>query len=233
MYCLYASPRDRRGRGRCPCSRAGLPCSSFSRCAARQLLATAMSIEIPSLLRELGERAPLVLVARLRPRIDRAVAQRARRVGDDERFIVLERRAEAVAPLARAARAVEREELRRRRRRARAVVRALEALGEAQPRRPALGVERRRHRLGEEDDAVAVAFAERGADRVGEPPARLVAHHEPVDDDEQLLRERDVDRSRCIELVEMLDRAVDATRTKPCARRFSTTHLVRDLVATA
>ena len=88
-------------------------------CAARAVSCChGTSIGIPSRLRELGERAALVVVARLRPRIDRAVAQRALGVGDDERFVVLEHRAEAVALLAGAARRVEREELRRRRGRA-------------------------------------------------------------------------------------------------------------------
>ena len=83
----------------------------------------------PVLLRELGQRASLAVVARLGPRIDRAFAQRAIGVGNDQRLVVLEHRAEAVARRARAARIVEREELRRGRRRAGAVVRALEALG--------------------------------------------------------------------------------------------------------
>src|SRR5688572_14927669 len=60
-------------------------------------------------LRVLGERAALVLVARRRPRRDRAVAQGALGVGDDERLVVLEDRAEAVAGRAGAARIVERE----------------------------------------------------------------------------------------------------------------------------
>ena len=66
----------------------------------------------PLLLRELGERAALVVVARLGPRIDRAVAQGALGVRDDERLVVLERGAEAVAGGAGAAGIVEGEELR-------------------------------------------------------------------------------------------------------------------------
>ena len=71
--------------------------------------------------------------------------------------------------------------------------------------------------------AVAVALAERGADGVGEAAARLVADDEPIDDDEQLLRERDVDRSRSASSSRCLTTPSTLTRTNPCARRFSTT----------
>jgi hypothetical protein len=125
----------------------------------QQLLAVGVGQAPPGLVQrdafalgELREHAPLALVAGLRPRVDGPVAQGALRVGHDERFVVLEYRAEAVARRAGAARVVEREELRRRRRHPRAVVRALEALGEAQ--RPA---------VGEDHDRVAVALAERRA----------------------------------------------------------------------
>ena len=116
--------------------------------------------------------------------------------------------AEAVALLARAARRVEREELRRGRGRGGAVVRALEALGEAQPRDARL-VERRGHRLGEENHRVAVALAKRGGERIGETSARRLRDDEPVDDDEQLLREGDVDVPR-VEIVEVHDVTVEA-----------------------
>jgi hypothetical protein len=61
----------------------------------------------PFPLRELRESTSLVLIARLRPRIDRTIAQRARRVGNHQCFVVLENRAEAVALAARTARIVE------------------------------------------------------------------------------------------------------------------------------
>ena len=109
-----------------------------------------------------------------------------------------------------------------------AVVRALEALGEAEPR-DGLAVERRVDRIGEEDDRVAVALAERGGDGVGEPAARLVADDEPVDDDEQLLREGDVDvRDR--ELVEVHDDAVEADAHEALRAEVLDDDLVGDLV---
>src|SRR5206468_9239418 len=125
---------------------------------------------------ELGERATLVVVARHRPGMERAVAQRSLGMRDDERFVVLQNGAKAVALGARTARTVEREKLGRRSRRTRAVVRALEALGE--PQRTALG----------ENDGVAIAFAECRRDGVGQTTSRLVVDAQPVDDDEQLAR---------------------------------------------
>ena len=109
---------------------------------------------------ELGERAALFLVARLGPRIDRAVAERARGVRNDQRFVVFENRAEAVAPVARAAGVVEGKELRSRRRLGGAIVGALEALGELQPRRHQ-AIDRRDDRVGEQDHAVAFTLGER------------------------------------------------------------------------
>src|SRR5262249_5318470 len=106
-----------------------------------------------ALLRELGERAALVVVARLGPRIERAFGERALGVRDDESLVVLERRAETVAGGASAARIVEREELRRRCGRGAVAFGALEARGKA-PR--VLGA------VGEEREALAVALGERG-----------------------------------------------------------------------
>src|SRR4051812_37975836 len=59
------------------------------------------------LLAELSERATLVLVARHRPRMDGAFLYRPFGIGNDERFVVLEDGAEAIALRARAARTVE------------------------------------------------------------------------------------------------------------------------------
>jgi hypothetical protein len=129
----------------------------------------------PLATRELDDRPPLRLVARLAPRVDGAVAQRALRVRDDEPLVVLEHRAEPVARLARAARVVEREELRRRRREPRAVVGTLVPLREVEARRRARlragrpdGWRRIGDRGGEQDGRVAVPFSEGGAERVGQ-----------------------------------------------------------------
>src|SRR5439155_3623227 len=86
---------------------------------------------------EFGECAAFVVVSGLRPWIDRSVAQRSVRIRDDKRLVVLERRTESVAAFAGAARTIERKELRRRRRCARPVVGALEALREAEQGRGA------------------------------------------------------------------------------------------------
>ena len=83
-------------------------------------------------LRELCQEAPLVVVTRFCPGVDRPVTQRAIGVGNHQRLVVLEDGAESVALRARTARVVEREQLRRRRRRNRAIVRALESFGESQ-----------------------------------------------------------------------------------------------------
>src|SRR6185437_12159501 len=81
---------------------------------------------------EFGQRSAAPLVARFRPGIDRAITQRVLRVRYDERLVVFQRRPESVAGGAGAARIVEAEELRRRHGRPRAIMGALEALGEAQ-----------------------------------------------------------------------------------------------------
>ncbi|MEX2153021.1 MAG: hypothetical protein WD825_06740, partial [Gemmatimonadaceae bacterium] len=136
--------------------------------------------------RELRQRPALVLVPWHRPRIDRSVAKRTPGVRYDESFVVLEDGAEAVAFGAGAARAVEREELRRGRGSPRAVVRALEPFGES----PDLLREergRRREELLEGDDAIPVALSERGRDGIGQPTARAVIGGEAVDDHAELL----------------------------------------------
>ena len=112
--------------------------------------------------------------------------------------------------------------------RARAVVGALEALGEAKPRRRSWRRAATRP-LGEQDDAVAVALAKRGADRVGETAARLVADDQAVDDDQQFLREV-MSIASVSELVEMLDRAVDAHAHEALRAQILDHDLVRDLV---
>ena len=188
------------------------------------------------LLRELGERAPLVVVARLGPRIDRALAQRAVGVGNDERLVVLEHRAEAVTRRARAARIVEREELRRGRGRARAIVRALEALGvhEARHRRVVVALragarEPRGNRRGEQHHGLAVAIAERRAHRIREPRPALGRHGEAVDDHQELVRLRDVGARR--QLLEMRERALDHHAQESLRAEILHDHLVCDEVA--
>ena len=181
----------------------------------------------PFLLRELRELAAHVVVARLGPRIDRAVAQGALRIGHDQRLVVLEHRAEPVAPGAGASRRVEGEELGRGRRRGGAVVRALEPLGEAKAR-DGISVERRDDLLREEDDRVAIALAKRRAQRVGETAARLLSNDEPVDDDEQLLREGHVDVGD-EQLVEMAHVAVEAHAHEALRAKVLDHDLVSDL----
>src|SRR4051812_4265567 len=145
----------------------------------------------PLALRELGERAALVVVARLGPRIDGAVAQRAGRVGNDQRLVVLENRAEAVALRARAAGIVEREKLGSRRRRNRPVVGAVEALGEAQLVHGE-AVERRNDVVGEQDHAVAFTLGERGSDGIAQPAAAFCRNRQPIDYHQQLFGAGDV-----------------------------------------
>ena len=141
---------------------------------------------------EFCQRATLVLVARHAPRIDRAIAQGSIGVGHDEGLIVLEGRAEAVAPTARATRTVERKELRRRRRRSRSVVRALEALREAPPH-GGLAEAWGANGLGEENDAIPITLSKCRRDGVDEAAARVIGDSEAIDNDEELLREGHVD----------------------------------------
>ncbi len=182
----------------------------------------------PLLLRELGEGTTLVLVARLRPRVDRAVAQGAVGVGDDQRLVVFQDGPESIALRAGTAGRVEREELRRRRRHRGAVVRALEALGEMQAR-DALSVERRGDGFGEQHHRVTIPLAEGRRQRVGEAAARFVADDQPVDDDEQLFRERHVD-GLGEQLVEVLDDTVDAHAHEALCPQVLDDHLVGHLV---
>ena len=161
----------------------------------------------------------------------RAAAHRPLGVGDDQRLVVLERCAEAVAPIARAARAVEREKLRRWRGGASAVVGALEAFGEAEdfglqiPRFTRDdGSGARDDRSGARDDnTITVALAERGAHRVSQASTRFVAHGETIDDDEELPSANVTSIASLISSSRCLMAPSRTTRTNPCARRFSTT----------
>ena len=116
---------------------------------------------------ELRQCAPLVVVPRLGPRVYRAVTQRAGGVGNHQRLVVLENRPEPVALRARAARIVEREELRRGRGRKRAVIPALEQLGKPQLAHRQ-SVEGRHDRIREQDHAVSLALGERGSDSIAQ-----------------------------------------------------------------
>src|SRR5207237_8547495 len=138
------------------------------------------------LLRILREGAPLVVVARLCPRIDRTITQRTIGVGDNQRLVILENRTKPVALRAGAARRVEGEELGRGRRCPGAIVRALEALGKAEARN-GHSVEGGGDAVSEQDDDVAITFAEGGGDSISETAARIRTDHEAINDDEQLL----------------------------------------------
>src|SRR6185503_19318532 len=113
---------------------------------------------------------------RLGPRVERPADDGARGVGDDERFVVLEHRAEAVAPGARATRVIKGEEVRRERRRRGAARGAGGMLGEAVP---VAVVE------GERD---ALPLVERGCDRIGETAAVLDGGANPIYDDQDIFR---------------------------------------------
>src|SRR6267378_1842370 len=104
----------------------------------------------------LAEQAPASFVARLGPGIERASGERAPRIRHDQRLIVLQHRAEAVAARTRAARIVEGKERGRKYGRGTTARRAGGMLGEAPP---IAVVERQGH---------AFAFAEGGSDSVGE-----------------------------------------------------------------
>src|SRR2546426_7757850 len=71
----------------------------------------------------LAQEATAALVARLGPRIERALCQALPGVGHDERFVVLQDGTEAIAPGAGAPRVVEREQDRRERGSCRAALR--------------------------------------------------------------------------------------------------------------
>ena len=137
--------------------------------------------------------------------MDCAILQRALGVRHDQLLIVLEHGAEAVALRAGAARAVEREELRRRRRCSRAVVGTLEALGEAKDGAA---------RFLRDDRAVAVPFTERGRHGVGDAAALRVVRGESIDDDEQFFRPGEIDGA-ALEVLEVQRFPVGADAHEP------------------
>jgi hypothetical protein len=113
---------------------------------------------------KIRQRAPLIVVARLCPWIDCTIAERAVRVADNQRLVVLENGAESVAALACAAGIVERKKLRRRRRRASAVVCAFEPLSES----------KLLESVSENDHAFTVAVGERSSNRIVEARADII-----------------------------------------------------------
>jgi hypothetical protein len=181
----------------------------------------------PLAARELHHLAPLGLVTRLLPRVDGAGGERALGVADDERLVVLEHGAEAVARLAGAARVVEREELRRRGGEAGAVVRALEPLREVEPahRRPACAP---CTPAGAGMGSANTSAASPSPSRNAVPIASLSRAAVSAD-----AARRSTTTSSSVAAVRSSPRAPTssrcsispstATRTNPCARRFSTT----------
>ncbi len=129
------------------------------------------------------EGPPLAALHPARPRLDRALADRERRVGDDEVGVHLGARTEALAVGARAERRVEREALRRELAEAEAAGVAGVQLGEeAIVLLVLLGVARPDLLLlvGVRDDERALALAQRRLDRVGQPGADPLLHDEAI-----------------------------------------------------
>ncbi len=176
--------------------------------------------------RELRQRPPFVVVPRLGPRVYRSVAQRAGRVGDHQRLVVLENRPESVALRACAARIVEREKLRRGGRRKRAVVRALEPLREAQLAHRQ-SVDGRHDRIREQDYAVSLALGKRGSDGVAQASGAFRRDRQPVNYYEELLRAREVALGFG-ELVEVHYGSVDGDAQKSLRAEVLDHHVVRD-----
>src|SRR3569623_1143982 len=138
-----------------------------------------------------------VLRDRLAPHRDRALADRPRRIGDDEIRIRGEPLAEPVALDAHAERRVEREALRRQLGEADAALRA----------RVCLGVGPRDLLARALDHQLALALAQRGLARVGEPALVLRVDRDPVD--HQLDRVLLLLLEAAADLVEPHDHAVD------------------------
>src|SRR5437660_12108993 len=116
------------------------------------------------------------LIARLGPRIERALRKALPGLRHDERFVVLQDGAEAVAPGAGTPRVVERKQDRRERGRCRAAVRARGVSREA----TAVAVVER--------DGNPLAFVEGGGDRAGDSPPRRSGTRPPAPHHEDFLR---------------------------------------------
>ena len=142
------------------------------------------------------EHALEVLRVGAAPGRDRTVGDRLLGIGDHELGVDLERRAQAVALLARAVRRVEREVARRRLVVRRVAHRARQVLAERHRLRLAVGVDDLElgHTVGE---------LQRGLERIGEPALDAFAEHEPVDDDFDLVLL--VPRQPLVALEELVD----------------------------
>ena len=142
----------------------------------REVLPGLIPVDLPLVRDRLGH---LLVVARgaRRPGQDRPLVQRERRIRDDQLWIDLHLGAEAGAARTGAVRRVEREHARLELRHRGAAVKAHEALrvGRDLLVRDVLDV----------DDALRARH--RGLDRVGEPLAQVGPHHEPVDDDRDVV----------------------------------------------
>ena len=127
-----------------------------------------------------------------RPRHERAVVDRERRVGHEQVRVDLLLRAEAGAARARAVRRVEREDARLELGQRDAVLRAGEVLAVRRALRPC--------RRGRSTTSPSASCA-RGLDRLRQPRAQVLLHHEPVDDDLDRVLELLVERRRLVERV--------------------------------
>src|SRR5690606_6604734 len=143
----------------------------------------------PLAARELRERAPAGLVARLRPWVDCTIPQRALGVGDDQPLIVLQNRTEPVAGVARTSRVVEREELWSGRRGNVTVNGAAEVLREREALDHASGNNASRrsfHRLRKKYHRVAITFRERSGYGVRDASKLFVRCRKPIHHHQQL-----------------------------------------------
>ena len=126
-----------------------------------------------------------------RPRHERAVVDRERRVGNEQIRVDLLLRAEARAARAGAVRRVEGEDARLELGKRDAVLRAGEVL---RVRRALAGVDA-------VDDDEPFGELHRGLDGLRQPRAQILLHHEPVDDDLDRVLELLVERRRLVERV--------------------------------
>ena len=157
----------------------------------RQVLPRLVEVDLPLVGDRLDHRLVEARVAD-RPRHERALADRQRRVGHDEVRVDLLLRAEPVAARARAVRRVEREDARLELGQRHAVLGAREVLGEE-------------HRLAGVDQVDAdqpLGELRGGLDRLREAQAQVRLHHEPVDDDLDRVLELLVEDDLLLELVQ-------------------------------
>ena len=154
-----------------------------------------------------------------RPRHERALVDREARVGNEQVGVDLLLRAEPGAARAGAVRRVEREDPRLELGQRDAV------LGAGEP----LGVRAALAALEQVDHDEPLGERDRGLDRLREPQAQVVLHHEPVDDHLDRVLELLVERRRLLEQVllavdlhpreALVAQALEARRgTRPCGR---------------